>query len=311
MKRAHFVAAAAALAAGAAPRSRAGAQSEQVLHVGVSPFEAQADAYYAQELGLFRRAGLAVDIQQYQGGSLIVAAIVGGSLQIGGGSPLPTANARQRGIPIVLIAPGYMYDYAAASPIEGLAVAVNSPLRAAKDLEGKTVAITGLRSVDDIAVKAWVDQHGGNSSLVKVVEVPQSAMVDAVVTGRVDAAQIGDPALTAGIDGGKVRILAKSYDAIAKRFFGAAWLAAEAWANQNPDTVRKFAAAINGAAAWAVKNPEAAAGVLQKYMKVTFSRAHEYHARSLDPALVQPLLDAAVKYKMLAPMNASEIIWKG
>jgi NitT/TauT family transport system substrate-binding protein len=299
------------VALGAGSARRAGAQTEPVVHVGISAFEAHADAYYAQDLGLFRRAGLNVDIQQYQGGSTIVAAITGGSLQIGAGNPLPLASARQRGIRVVLVAPGYLYDYAAPSPIDALAVAVNSPLRTGKDLEGKTVAVTGLRSVDHIVVYAWVDQHGGKSSLVKVVEIPQSAMVDAVAEGRVDAAQIGDPALTAGIDAGKVRILAKSYDSVGKRFFGAAWFANEDWANQNPQIIHKFASAINESAAWAVKNPEAAATVLQKYMKVTFTKAHEYHARSLDPAFVQPLLDAAARYKMLEPMNASEIIWKG
>ena len=300
------------VALGAGSARRAGAQTEPVVHVGISAFEAHADAYYAQDLGLFRRAGLNVDIQQYQGGSTIVAAITGGSLQIGAGNPLPLASARQRGIRVVLVAPGYLYDYAAPSPIDALAVAVNSPLRTGKDLEGKTVAVTGLRSVDHIVVYAWVDQHGGKSSLVKVVEIPQSAMVDAVAEGRVDAAQIGDPALTAGIVAGKVRIIGKAYDAIGKRLFAAAWFSSDEWAAKNPETIRKFTAAINDASAWAAKNPEAAATVLQKYMKVTFSRAHEYHNRTLDPAYIQPLLDAAFKYKALdRPMNASEIIWKG
>ena len=59
-------------------------------------------------------------------------------------------------------------------------------------------------------------------------------------------------------------------------------------------------------------NPEAAAAVLRKYMKVTYSRAHEYHARSLDPDMIQPMLDAALHYKLLTtPVTADELIWKG
>ena len=53
------------------------------IHVAVSAFEAQADAYYAQELGLFKNAGMNVEIQQLQGGSAIIAAILSGAVQIG------------------------------------------------------------------------------------------------------------------------------------------------------------------------------------------------------------------------------------
>lgn len=287
------------------------AQTTPVIHVGLAPFEGQAGPYYAQDLGLFKAAGLDVEVQQYNGGSAIVAAIVGGSLQIGGGSPLPLAQARARGLKIVLIAPGFIHDYKAEKPNNLLVVGVNSPVRNAKDLNGKTIAVTGLRGLDEIAVDAWLDANGGDSKTVKFTELPQNAMPDAVAAGRVDAAEVGDPGLSAAIDAGKVRALANSYDAIAKYFFGSVWFASEEWANQHPDAVRKFAAAINQAGAWATRNPVGAASVMQKYMKVTFTKAHEYHGRSLDPALIQPVLDASARYKLLTPMNAKDLIWKG
>jgi NitT/TauT family transport system substrate-binding protein len=291
---------------------RRAAWAQSALHLGISPFEAHADAYYAQDNGLFKKAGLDVDIQQFNGGATVIAAIVGGSLQIGAGSPLPLASARQRGVRVVLVAPGYIYESNASTPIDALAVAANSPYRTGRDLNGKTIAVAGVRSVAQLAAFSWIDRNGGDSSTVKAVELPQNAMADAVADGRVDAAEIGDPALSAGIDNGKVRIIGKAYEAIAKRLFASTWFATEDWADRNADVIRRFTGAINDASAWAVKNPEAAAQVLQKYMKVTFTRAHEYHARTLDPALIQPLLDAAARYKILErPMDAHEIIWSG
>lgn len=288
------------------------AQTVPVIHIGLAPFEGQAGPYYAQDVGYFKAAGLDIDIQQYQGGSAIVAAIVGGSLQIGGGSPLPLAQARSRGIKIVLIAPGFIHDYKAPTPNNALVVGVNSPIRNAKDLTGKTIGVTGLRGLDELAVDAWLDTNGGDSKSVQFTELPQNAMADAVAAGRVDAAELGDPGLSAALDAGKARFLANSYDAIAKYFFGSVWFASEDWANQHADVVRKFAAAINQAGAWATRNPVAAATVMQKHMKVTFTRAHEYHGRTLDPALIQPILDAAFRYKLLpTPMNAKDLIWKG
>jgi NitT/TauT family transport system substrate-binding protein len=312
VKRAQFCAALAPLTL--APLGvplRAAAQADNVIHVGVSPFEAHGDAYYAFDQGYFKQAGLNIDIQQYQGGSAIVTAIVGGALQIGAGNPLPLAQARQRGINVELIAPGYVYDVNAPTLTDAMVVAVKSPLKKASDFNGKTIAVTGVRGLDQIAAFGWFDQHGGDSTTVKVVEIPQPAMVDAVAAGRVDAAMVSDPFLTDGINTGKVQLFEKVYGSFGKRIFVSSWFASQDWADHNPDIVRKFAAAINDASAWAVKNPEAAAAVLQKYMKVTFTRAHEYHSRTLDPALIQPILDGAAKYKIIEPMKASDLIWKG
>ena len=66
-----------------------------------------------------------------------------------------------------------------------------------------------MRGLDEIAVDSWLDKNGGDSKNVKYTEFPQNAMAEAVAAGRVDAAQIGDPALSAAIDAGKVRLLAK------------------------------------------------------------------------------------------------------
>jgi NitT/TauT family transport system substrate-binding protein len=304
-------AAALALLFGAAP-PEARAQADAVLHVGVSPFEAHADAYYAQDLGIFKRRGLTVDIQQYNGGAAVVAAVVGGTLQIGAGSPLPVAQARERGIPVLLVAPGYLYESNGATPIDALAVAVTSKARSGADLNGKTIAVAGIKSVAQIAAFSWIDKNGGDSSTVKAIELPQSAMADAVADGRIDAAEIGDPALSAGIDTGKVRIIGKAYDAINPRLFASVWFATDDWAAKNGDVIRRYTAAINEASDWAVKNPEAAADILRKYMNVTYTRAHEYHSHTLDRAYIQPLLDAAYKYKVLErPMDTNELIWKG
>jgi NitT/TauT family transport system substrate-binding protein len=287
----------------------ASAQTAPVVHVGVSAFEAQAEAYYAQDLGLFKRAGLNIDVQQFPGGSTIVAAIVGGALQIGAGNPLPLATAHEHGIDVVLIAPGALFD--AAQPMNsGFMIAANSTVRTGKDLNGKTLAVNALHSVDQIAASAWVDRNGGDSTTLTFLEIPNSAMSDAIGDGRVAAAMVADPGFTMGITSGKVRVLANANDAIAKRFMVTGFFSTRAWADANPGVARKFAAAINEAAAWAVKNPAAAAAVLRKYLNVTTTQAHEYHVRTLDPVLLQPLLDAAAHYKVLPqPLDARSLMW--
>src|SRR3977135_2075564 len=58
------------------------AQGDELIKFGASPFEAQGIAFYAQELGYYKRAGLNVDVQMFPGGAAILAAIAGGSLQL-------------------------------------------------------------------------------------------------------------------------------------------------------------------------------------------------------------------------------------
>lgn len=299
-----------ALGAGSDRTQVASAQDQPVIHVAVSAFEAQADAYYAQDLGLFKRAGLNVDVQQYQGGEAIVAGIAAGALQIGAGTTLPLATAHERGIDVVLIAPGTITDAALLPPTSGMVVAANSALQTGKDLNGKTIAVNTLHSVDQIATETWVDKNGGNSKTLKFVELPNLTMVDAAVGGRVDAAISADPGFTTGIASGRVRRLADVNAAIAPRFMISAFFSAREWADRNPDAVRKFAAVINQAAEWAVKNPEAAAAVLNKYLRLQTARAHERHARTLDPVLIQPLIDAAFRYgRLTQPLDVRQIIW--
>jgi ABC-type nitrate/sulfonate/bicarbonate transport system substrate-binding protein len=89
------------------------------------------------------------------------------------------------------------------------------------------------------------------------------------------------------------------------------WFTMEDWAAKHPSEVQRFRASIDQAARWAVANPEAAGQVLTKYFRYSVPRAHEYHARSLDPALLQPILDGAARYKVLsAPLDARELMWR-
>jgi NitT/TauT family transport system substrate-binding protein len=308
--RALVVASALVLGAGSDYPRIAGAQDQPVIHVAVSAFEAQAGVYYAQELGLFKRAGLNIEIQQLQGGEAIVAAIVSTAIQIGAGNPIPLANAHLRGIDVVLVAPGTINDNTMTPAVSGLIVATNSPLKTGKDFAGKTVSVNTLHSIDQIAMESWTDQTGGDAKTVRFVEVPNVTMADATADGRIDGAITADPGYSAGLAGGRVRALANVNAAIAKRFLITAWFATRSWADQHPDVARKYAAIMNDASAWAVKNPEAAAAVLGKYMRLQTARAHERHATTLDPVLLQPLIDAAARYKVIpAQFDVRDIIW--
>ena len=73
----------------------------------------------------------------------------------------------------MIIAPANEYISPGTARASGLVVAATSPIRQAKDLNGKTIACTALHSVAETAPRAWIDENGGDSSLVvKFIEFP-------------------------------------------------------------------------------------------------------------------------------------------
>jgi NitT/TauT family transport system substrate-binding protein len=192
VKRATFAAATAAMLVSARAAS---AQTPAVIRVATGGKESDAQAYYAQELGYFARAGLNVEVQTMQSGSAIAAGVAAGALQIGVASVLVVATAHQRGLPFVYIAPAAQYS--SAAPPSVLVVAANSPLRSAQELNGRTIGVLGLRGIDQITAQAWIDQNGGDSSTVRFAEVIRSEMPPALERGTLDAAQLAEPVLSA------------------------------------------------------------------------------------------------------------------
>jgi len=286
--------------------SAADAQTLPKVRIISGPTEASADVYYAYEMGFFRRAGLDVDLQQVRSGQVAAAAVLAGNGDVADANLISFGNAIARNVPFVAIAPGQNYD--TSDPMTVLAVSPNSSYKTAKDLNGTTVAVNSLGSIAELCVDAWVDQNGGNLSSIKTVEVTFAETVAALEQGRVSAASLSDPQLSE--ERGKIRSLGKCFDAIAPRFMISVWFSMRDWANKNPDLVRRVAAALNDADDWAAKNPVQGQAVLEKWLHVKLAHGRHFHSRTLDPALIQPILDSGARYHIYPrQINASELIW--
>jgi NitT/TauT family transport system substrate-binding protein len=287
-------------------RAPASAQTVPV-RIGAANNEANAYVFFASDMGFFEKNGLTAEISILQNGAAIGAAVAGGSLDIGTSSPFVFMNARRHGLPYTIIAPGALYQSATASSL--LVVPANSPIRTAKDLNGKVVGGITVGAMDQLAIWAWLDRNGGDSTTVKVVEVPPSSMVAAMEEGRLAAALIPDPQLTAA--GNRIRSLGKAYDAIAPTMMISIWFATIDWATKNPASVQKFHDAMAQTAVWAQANPDKAAVILEKWTKIKVPRIHTFNGTRLDAALIQPIYDDAWKYKMIdAPVDAKTYFWK-
>jgi NitT/TauT family transport system substrate-binding protein len=236
MNRRNLLASAAALAAW--PTALC-AQSLSQLVLGAVPEESVTPALWALESGMFRKARLDVGIQRASSGGAIASGVLGGAYAIGKSALVSVITAHSKGVPFVLIAGGSLYD--TKYPYSVLACKVDSPLRTAADLNGKTLAVPSLNDITAMATKGWVDDHGGDSTTLKLIEYPFAQIADALDAGRVDAGFLANPILQQAIDEKKVRVFAHAFDAIAAMFMVTGWLVTADYAAKNQATLQRFA----------------------------------------------------------------------
>jgi NitT/TauT family transport system substrate-binding protein len=266
---------------------------------------------YAQRAGLFARAGLNVELTRMNSGAAVSAGVLGGSLDIGKSSLLPIITAHARGLPLVLVAPGELW--LTNAPISGLVVLKTSSITSGKDLNGKNVAVVALKDLTDTGTRAWVDQHGGDSTTLHMVELPSSSALAALTEGRVDAANISNPFFSNVVASGKVRVIGHPDDAIAKRFLITGWFATSDYVRKNRSVVERFAQVVRQAAAYTNKHHAETVEMIASFSgmdpAVIGSMTRATVADGIDPRDIQPLIDTAAKYKVIdRAFDARELI---
>lgn len=275
--------------------------------------DVDAQAFYAQDLGIFKKYGINAEITILRkgGGAAATAAIAGGAADIGEGDIVSTANAHQRGINIMIIAPSGIFR--ATAPTTEVIVAKDSPIKTGKDLEGKTIALISPEGPSRIATNAWLEASGASLDKVTFLELPPVNMAAAVEHGTIAAAVINEPSLVASQS--CCRVLANNFQSVGNVWQLNSWYASADWIAKNQDLAHRFALAMREAAVWA-NNPanHAKSGeILNKYtpfppdLLPKMNRAT--YGELLDPKTMQPLLDAALKYKALqAPVAGASLI---
>lgn len=286
------------------------ARAADALRVAGVPFDQTAERFYARAMGFYRKAGLAVELNSFStSGAAIAAAVSGGAMDIGVSNIPSLAAAHTRGIPFVILAPAGIYT--STAPVDALMVPRKSPVRSARDLEGKTVAVNGLKSIAQFGPAAWIDQNGGRSDKVNFVEIPASGIVPALEQGRVDAGLVIEPFLAAGKR--VARVLSNCFDAIAPRFIVSGFFTTPAWARAHADTVRRFQQAMEQTAVWANANHAETAKILAQASKIPEARINATnrvaYAERADPALIQPVIDIVAKYGGGKKFPAEELLY--
>ena len=201
--------------------------------------------FWARDKGIFAANGIEVELVRTQGGAGSLAAIIGGSADAAFTNAFSTIIAYNQGFPISWIATAYNTTEeplpVASAVIAGAPTGIQGP----QDLVRKRIGVNELGGVNQIVTSVWLRKNGVDPTEVNFVALPFAELVPAVVSGRLDAAQV--PLSMAARAGDDVVILEDPYREGTGKVVFAGYVVTNDWLEANPDVARAFLASLEQA----------------------------------------------------------------
>ena len=162
-----------------------------------------------QRGGIFKKHALRLELLYTQGSAETLQAVLSGSVDIGVGAGVMGAlGAFSKNGPVRIIGA----ETTGAADLFWY-VKADSPIKALKDTDGKTIAFSGKGSSTDGIVTAFVKQYGLKA--IPTATGGPAPTLTQVVSGQIDVGWSAPPFGLELIDQGKIRIIATGNDATA------------------------------------------------------------------------------------------------
>ena len=227
--------------------------------IGTSPPDLTLQTYYfAQENGFYKAEGIEVQLTAYNGDATAIRALTAGEADIaatGLGIPL---KAMEAGSKLKVV-------FASAPKMDFLLVGQKG-IRNAKDLEGKSVGISGPGAVSHQVPLLMIKAAGGDPSKVQFVAIGGSAARTlALIAKKIDAGVLNTSfaARTAKYD--SLQTIGDAAKDL-PNFIYVSEFALERTIQQKRAALQAFANGTIRGARWAMQNPEEAIKISQKLL---------------------------------------------
>lgn len=249
--------------AGSAPAASAPTK----ITVGLIPIVDTGAFRLGVSKGFFKEKGLDVSVQDAQGGAAIVPAVMSGSNQIGFSNLSSLIVAKEKNLPVRLIAAGVATTGDTKNDFGGIVVKGGSPLTSAKDLAGKTVAVNTLKNIGDTTVRHAVEAAGGDPSQVKFVEMAFPDMAGQLAGGNVDAAWAVEPYVSI-MKGQGATVVDYNLAGFDKNLQIGGFFTSTQYATANPGVITAFNESLKKSNEYATANPDELRAFLSTYTKI-------------------------------------------
>lgn len=296
-----------------APSAEPGGEASggtMTLRVSIAPANFET-VYLAQEQGFFEAEGLTVEVVAGGAPPQAIPQLLSGEVDIAQTSGAPAIASVSQGLPIAALMPAIL---AVPEPVtSGVLAKPDSGITSWKDLTGKTVASPAIGELADLSVRMLVDQDGGDSSTVEVVQVDPAATVDAIQDGTVDAGIAIATFYGAGVAAG-LTDLGQSSSLALEGAPNSLFVTTQDQVASNAPALEAFVAAMQKAAEYAIANPDAVRAVEKQYTKIP----PEVIDASTPPAFVTAFdedgftksIEAMLEYGYITTSTSYEdIVW--
>src|ERR1044071_3564047 len=245
----------------------------------------QAFLWVAQDKGFFTKHGLEGELLYINSGSMNIAALVGGSVQIAGGGPV-SIEARLRGVKLLIL----------GNPLPWLAsnLVTNPDIKSIPELAGKFAGISRFGSSTDQGFRYLFRKNGLNVDKdLKMLQMGgDSSRVAALKAGTIQYTFLG----AAATDNARAlgfRVLATAQQ-MAIPFPWTSVVVEESWLNKNRELAYRYMKCATESIVTLKRQRADSERIIGKYMKITDPKlmATEFDfVASLMPDYIAPTLD--------------------
>jgi NitT/TauT family transport system substrate-binding protein len=238
------------------------------LRLGYFPNVTHAPALIGLDKGLFEKelGSTKLTRQEFNAGPNEVAALLGGSLDIGfiGSGPAINAYAKSNGEAVRLIS---------GVTSGGAQLVTTQDVSSPEDLVGKTVVTPQLGNTQDVALKKWLADKGLTGK-VQVTNMENAQTLDAFKGGQVQAAWLPEPWSSRLVleAGAKVFLDEKTLWADGQ-FPTTVVIVRTQFLNEHPETVRAFLKGLVASIDYANESPADAQAAVNKQLEALTGKA--------------------------------------
>ena len=160
----------------------------ETVRIGYLPTDHDAALFVANSTGMFKDAGLEVELYEYNNGGDLMSAMASGDLDVGYVGITPVIYSISKEVPVKIVA---------GTQNEGSGLVAHSPsVKSISDLKGKTIATPGESSIQSVLLKYDLKKNGMSISDIESPTMKVSSMNDALKTDSIDAMLSYEPYVT-------------------------------------------------------------------------------------------------------------------
>jgi NitT/TauT family transport system substrate-binding protein len=214
------------------------------INVAVVPSVDSAGFFVALHQGLFKEQGLTVNYTPAVSSDQVIGQQLSGEYDITGGNFVSyIQHYVDDHQPLEIVAEGSVMQQGT----QAIYTMPDSKIKTLAELKGHTLGINAPRNINYLLAASVLTQNGIDPALVKfpAKPIPFPQMADELAAGKIDAAALPEPFATAAEQKYGVTELTDLNQGATEQFPIQGYVTTQAWARQNPGTLRAFLTALH------------------------------------------------------------------